>query len=243
MVISTISLFLTGLSVLFLSSSLAPGVHLLARSESPLSVGYVHILGISSRSVAWLTLIPIYATGFAFVYAYGKQMSSMARSGLLPPAFRLRTPRHNTPYFAVCFGSVISILAAILLFYTEPESAYDIFHVCAISSYCVYLFTFLSYILFKIRYSTMQRAFINPLGLIAPILGISIIILALIGLVALNNFDHTVIFFSVTLGLTIFYMVYGYKVQKFSEDEQRHMFKAYVINGKTAPLVIIHFFR
>jgi hypothetical protein len=127
----------------------------------------------------------------------------------------------------------VSVIAALGLFYSAPDSAEDIFHICAVSCYSVYLFVFVSYVIFKVKYSTVQRSFTNPLGIASAVFGSSVFILSLIGLVSMNNFDHSVIYCGLVIVLTIYYYFYGYKVQKFSEEEQKHLFKAYVINANS----------
>jgi L-asparagine transporter-like permease len=122
----------------------------------------------------------------------------------------------------------------IIIHTTDPAYLEQVFLVCVLSSYLVYISVFISYLLFQHRYSTMQREFRNPLGRFAPIYGIAFCLVGMASVVAFQDGTEMslIIFVGYLIFLVAFYYCYGYKTQILSEDEQKVMFKAYVMNGK-----------
>eukprot|EP01040_Poterioochromonas_malhamensis_P002998 gene3000-3185_t len=117
-----IILFFTGMGVFFVSLAQSPGIEEVALSAVPLNFGYSRFLGISEDTATWLAIPAAYGTGFGFMFMYGRQMSSMARSGLFPAIFKLRTKFSHTPYASLAFGSFVAVVGVIIIHTTDPTS-------------------------------------------------------------------------------------------------------------------------
>jgi amino acid transporter len=239
MIMCIVTLFLTAIAVFFTSTSQYPGTSELASSLLPFNYGYQHAFSsLSSVSAIWLNIPAIFATGFGFMFIYGRQMNSMARSGLLPSIFKLRTSgEFRSPYAALIIGSVLSILGTIAVYYAKNSDVLlqHIFLLCILASYTLYIACFCCYVIFNLRYSTLPRAVRNPFGMISSFLGISIFgtgIISVLGYPIQQDHSPVVVFLVYLTLLTLYYVFVGYKTQKLSEEEQKVLFIAYVINSK-----------
>ncbi len=231
------TLFITSFAVLFTTCSMSPGTSGLPHEILPLNFGYSHIFGISTRLSTWLSIPATYATGFGFMFAYGRQMASMANSGLLP-AFLRRKTRWDTPYMAMAVGSLIAFLVILPIYYSDRTFMDDMFFWSISGSYLVYIFAFSSFLNFRKKYSILNRSFINPIGTISAYYGMIVFAMSLISTLA---FQGTALrhrlhppfgFFTFMLCAMWVYVTYSRKYQCFSDEEQKVMFSAYVINGK-----------
>jgi hypothetical protein len=232
-------LFFTGLGVFFTCASQSPGAYQLGEVLLPLNYGYAHAFHISHDSATWFALPATFATGFGFMFIYGRQMNSMARSGLFPAIFKQRTTFSRTPYTALLFGTLISLFGLITIYYsssTPENNLLDVFSVCILASYTVYITTFLSYLIFKMRYSSVPRSFINPFSIVSAFYGIGVFFMGIISILGFqeNGSQRPFIIFVIYLILLVaYYFLFGYRTQQLSEEEQKVMFRAYVINGKS----------
>eukprot|EP01031_Cornospumella_fuschlensis_P051573 gene51573-63059_t len=103
-------------------------------------------------------------------------------------------------------------------------------------SYVVHLCTLRSYLTFRAKYSSLERAFVLPRGPLVALLGMLVFSLSIV------SFLRNPVFLLRTIGLFLLLLVAltGHYVlavktrQGFSEDEQRIMFVAYVINSNAA---------
>lgn len=233
MTLCIVTLICTAFAVFFTTTSQPPGTAALAEALLPLNFGYQRVFGMSDTLVGWFAIPATYATGFGFMWVYGRQMCSMARSGLFPSIFKLRTGTAQTPYTALLFGSLIAVAGVVSIYYTELTLLTNIFNICVISSYTIYISVFISYIVFKYRYSGVQRKFNNPFGIPSAIIGICVFAMGLVSVIGYQgpNQASLIVFVCYVFLITLYYYFYGYKTQKLSEEEHKVLFKAYVING------------
>lgn len=236
MVTCIVTLLLTAVSIFFTTTTQFPGTEKVGEALLPLNYGFQRLFPMSDADVTWLAIPSTYATGFGFMFVYGRQMCSMARSGLFPSIFKLRTKFSNSPYAALIIGSVVSLIGVLSIYYTDETLLLDVFSICILASYTVYVFALLSYIIFKYRYSTLHREFTNPLGVPSAVIGICVFLTGLVSVLGYQD-GHTlpIIVFSIYLVFCCSYYIFlGYKKQQLSEDEQKILFRAYVINGKSS---------
>ncbi|RYH05639.1 hypothetical protein EON65_44150 [archaeon] len=84
MVICMCSAGVLALCLIVTASYLTDDKSVLSGMAFPLSEGFSKVLGVSLRHANWLSLPGAVAGSFAFTYAFGRQLRSMAGSGLLP---------------------------------------------------------------------------------------------------------------------------------------------------------------
>ncbi|RYG59196.1 APC family permease, partial [archaeon] len=84
MVICMCSAGVLALCLILTASCLTDNGVVLSGASFPLSEGFAKVMDISQRDADWLSLPGALAGSFAFTYAFGRQLRSMAGSGLLP---------------------------------------------------------------------------------------------------------------------------------------------------------------
>eukprot|EP00981_Chlorochromonas_danica_P011066 scaffold3700_cov189-Ochromonas_danica.AAC.5 len=135
--------------------------------------------GINSRFVSFFSLPGIVGAGCGFLYTGARQTRSMAASGLLPSWLAYSSflpPKNKDNLHKVSVGETIGVL--------DDEDAEEVKRaenspvnlrlkvnrVASIFSAMELSTTQLSYIIFKNRFSAMNRSFVSPIGSIGAVL-------------------------------------------------------------------------
>lgn len=226
-------LFCSAVAVLFTVSCQHPGVHELSDSLLPLNYGFSRAFGISYQSATWLTLPAVYGTAFGFMYDYSRQLTAMSKSGLMPlnAPFQDRFP-DAVLYTYLFLGSALGFIVMMVVYYLRLLTIRDLFLICMLGGYLVYICVLISYIIFQTRYSSLIREFRSPLGITGAVVGMVIFGVSFFSAVALQKDTVSTIFVVVVLVIvSVYYFVYARYHQKFSEDERDVLFSAYIING------------
>lgn len=232
------TLFVTGTLIYFISSSLSPGPLGLSEEGFPLDPGYQAILGAGKVTVAFLALPGIFSTAYGFMFAYGRQLYSMSKSGLFPRFLSHTYGKYDTPYSALLVGSAISYVILLVLYYTVPLFGGKIFNICMLGSCSVYISLARAYIVCHDRYSNLQREFTSPLGKWAAYWVMAVFSLMMVGLAFFQDDGYlaiTVFVVFIIVGY-LYYHLIAHKREFFSEEEQQKFMKAYILNGKPALL-------
>jgi len=125
----------------------SPGPQALASEYLPMTSGFAKMFNIPYYSHAiWLSLPAIYANFYGHVWAYGRQMSQMAKSGLLPIQLTWMSPWTDTPYVASICGTLMAFLNALCAYYNVfyISFASDLVDIAIMCSYLVFMGLFLS---------------------------------------------------------------------------------------------------
>jgi len=230
-----VSLFITAIGVIFTCCTQFPGAIALTSSFLPLSYGFSKIFNLSMSQAMWLSFPALFGNFYGFVWAYGRQLSSMAKSGLMPEILGTMTHSTDTPYVALFVGLLMSFVLALLCFYNVfyPGFSDDVKHMYMLSSYIVYDFMFVSYIVFKFKYSSLPRSFSSPFGIFGAFAGLLVFAVNTIAiLVQIRNELYP--FYALLVAallMIIYYLLFLQKEQHFSEEEKEQLFKAYLINA------------
>ena len=140
------TLFVTSIAMLFAVASQPPGIQAVSEAPFPCNFAFAKALGISLNQATWLTIIPTFATGFGFMFAYQRQMYAMAGSGMLPRWLATKTAASDMPYASLLFGTLLSLCVVLPIYFSYRSFYEDIFLWCSLSSYIVYTSTFISFI-------------------------------------------------------------------------------------------------
>ncbi len=236
MFFSIIVLVCTAIGVLFTSCSQYPGTAGLTNSFLPLTDGFSRIFNLTKEEARWLSFPALYANFYGFVWVCGRQFSSMAKSGLLPKSLGLMTAATDTPYVSLLVGMVLWMSLALVSFYDIFGIHFkdDVKHIFMLSSYVIAVSLFVSYIVFKQKYSSLPRSFTSPVGVYGAFLGILIFgSTAIAILINLGRFQLPLVALaSAFVIMSVYYFMVLHGNQQFSEEEKEKLFKAYLINGK-----------
>ncbi|POM80578.1 Hypothetical protein PHPALM_1563 [Phytophthora palmivora] len=224
------TLFVTGVFVYFVTASLPPGLTELPTELVPFNRGFTLMLNISHHTATILSLPATYATGFGFMWCYGKLIVAMANSRLLPQFLTKTTKANETPYGALVVGSILSYMLCIIS-YAVPDVGDHLFQICILSAFMSYTGQCVGYISLKYNYRNIKSSeFQSPFGVAGAVYSMIVWIFSIVAVVGFqNNGGMEIIVFSVTtILLTLFYFGYSRKRQTFSSAENRVMLIAHV---------------
>ncbi|RYH14611.1 hypothetical protein EON65_33310 [archaeon] len=240
MTLCMLFLFCSAVAMLFTVSCQYPGVDELSGALLPLNYGFRRAFGISYQSATWLTLPAVYGTAFGFMYDYSRQLTAMSKSGLMPIKVPCQGRFPDAVLYTYLFlGSGLAIVLMLLVYYLHLLTIRDLFLICILGGYLVYVCVLISYIIFQTRYSTLHREFRSPFGITGAVVGIVIFCISIFSAVALQKNTTASVFLTVVLAVvSMHYYIYARHHQKFSDDEQKTLFSAYIINGKQSHNII-----
>ena len=226
-----LTLFATSIFVLFVSSSLSPGVQALSSELAVFDPGFIQIFNIPDNAALALSIPATYATAFGFIFPYGKLLQALANSKLLPDPLDWLTETSKTPYVAMLVGSVIGyVLCVIVYFY--PYLGSQLFNICILNGFMAYISQCVGYIVLQFKFTSIKRRFHSPVGIYGAVYAILVFALAAISVIGFqgdNQFSLIVIVCLMIMLSTYYYFISRHR-QTFSEAEQKIMFVAHVIN-------------
>jgi ethanolamine permease len=244
-----LTLLVTACAVLFCTCAGSPGIIELQGVAFPLNPGYQRALNIGSKAATALALPATFATSFGFAYGYGHQCCAMAKSGLFPPFLARLYGENQTPYMSLIICSAVSFSVMFFIQYVYPEFLAEIFNVCMLGSFIVYEVILLSYVVFRLRYSRLERNFVNPLGYFGVVSAAFIWLIGIVSIAFLQkDYSALIAFGAYTCMMSVYYFFVAKHRQFFSREEQNVLMVAYVINGEhsswhsTTNYLIVHLF-
>jgi amino acid transporter len=203
------------------------------RSLFPLVYGYMNMFKIGYNQSLVFCVIPCFGTCWAMIYIITKQLQSMASSALLPEFLLYTVTKDKIPvlcYFIVCF---LAFLA------TCYSSAIDGLvagsQIATSAGVVVYISMFYCYVVFKCRYSHMERTFRNPISYFSVVSGVAIFIFGFFYVFLVGVLILFLLYLTVVI---LYYFCWARTHQKFSNTEQEVFFKAYVLKSKFFLLVV-----
>ncbi|EGZ17994.1 hypothetical protein PHYSODRAFT_501724 [Phytophthora sojae] len=225
-----LSVFATGVMVVFVTVSLTPGLTELPSNLIPFDLGFTQMFNVSRRYTAFLSLPAIFATAFGFTWVYGKVIAAMSTSKLLLPFCAKTTAKSNTPYNALLLGSAWSY-ALCLLVYVVPQVGESFTGVCMLSAAMSYSGQCVGYIALKRNYKNIKSSeFRSPFGIAGAFCSLLVWILMAVSLLTIHDDGgiDAMGFTIVVILFTVFYFCYARKRQTFSPQENKIMLVAHV---------------
>lgn len=236
-----LTLFISSLAILLAVA--AHGIPSVIDESLPMVPSFASALDISRSAVTWLSLPPIYGTAFGFVFNFSRQMTSMQYSRLLPSILPRNAPvsseeeviveedTRNTR-ITVLMGSILCLCLMSAVFWSQLISEEDIFLVCVLGGLIVYLNILLTYLVFYDKYSSLERSFQNPLGRAGAIYAILVFVGAGLSILALSSYLIIIVTVLFLFIAWCYYYLRARHTQCFSDEEQKVLFSAYIINGE-----------
>lgn len=236
---------ITAFSLLLATAALPPGPVGLASQTYPLLPGFEQMLQVPAALAPILSLPGAVGNAFGFLAGCGRQIRSMAGSGLLPEVLQrsYTGSQQNTPIAGLLGGSLLSYLVLLVVYHTMPEDyIHALFHMCMCSSSVAYMCLLRSYIIFSTRYSNIERPFRSPLGVYGAVYGIVILGYVTVTVFFLDKTNPKQIYRSFYLYMAflvlafVYYALVARRFEFFSQEEQDRFMKAYILNGKHCAL-------
>ncbi|MBV9301092.1 MAG: amino acid permease [Acidobacteriaceae bacterium] len=164
-----VTLIVFAFAVLTLNSGIAPGAAAVGRSNEPLFLGFRTLFGegLQSKILALIACTGLIASFHAIIYAYGRQIYSLARAGYFPCWLSVTHHKRKTPYRALIAGSLLGFGAALVIQYLPQHSpvAGVLLNMAVFGAVLAYLFQMLSFVVLRLRHSGIDRPFRSPLGI------------------------------------------------------------------------------
>lgn len=228
------TLFLLAIWTMFTVASQYPGVtEELYGTDTlfPLVFGYEKIFNIGRKQATVIAAIPTFATAMGYLHIVGRQIKSMATSGLMPSFLKTSYGSEGTPLVAMIFVACFALGGN---YFAWREGVYTTTsRISTIAGCFVYLAMFYCFYTFRRRYGHLERGFHNPLGYFSAILGGFIFLAVLIILLYFHEseFYPVTLWYFTYIGFMLFYYyAYAESHQCFSHSEQKVFFKAYILN-------------
>jgi len=226
------TVFITSFAVLFIATSVKPGLDLFVIRPRPLSNGFKQMFAMPPLRATLLNLPATIMAGFGFMYYYGQQISAMGKSGLLNPKFGWELPGRNTPVVALVVGSAFGYMLCVIQ-HIYPDTADQIYSLSILGAVFTYLSIFASFCMFRWYFPTIKREFTSPLGMYGAAYGAVVFLLCFISVCGFQKDRLAIIVFVIIIAVaSIYYYLVVRKRQVFSEEEKTVMFKAYLMKSK-----------
>lgn len=125
--------------------------------EFPLLHGYNLMFDTESHLVTLMMVPGLYASAFGFVFAYGRQIFALSRSGLLPK-FLSVTNSSGTPAVAMLVGSAFGFIFCIIQSFVPDVAFYEtfVYNCMLIVAIINYIFQLICFILLRLNYPMLS---------------------------------------------------------------------------------------
>lgn len=153
---------------LVLNSGVPPGAAAIGASEEPLLAGFAGLIGEGTRPalMAAIGIAGQAASFHATIYAFGRAIFAMARSGYLPTSLALTLPGRATPHYALIAGSVVGYLVALAGKFLPEEFGLGavLIGMSVFAAIISYILQMLAFARLRRRHPDLPRPYVSPLG-------------------------------------------------------------------------------
>lgn len=206
-----VTLAILSFLVLYLNSSIPPGVAVLASSEAPLNDGFRAIFGEGARTwfLSLVALAGLLASFHSIIFAYGRQIYSLSRAGYFPRVFSLTHPHRKTPYVALLMGSGVGLIVTYVVSLVPQSTSVGavLLNMSIFGAVISYVLQMVSFVLLRVLHPHLVRPYRSPLGIPGAIVAGVISVLTLLTLFSVESIRGVMIGVAVWYGLGLLYFV------------------------------------
>lgn len=233
--LSMLNLFITMLIAFFSGCTLGPDMMTLTEEMTPLSIGFDYLFGgpgFDKRYLNLLSIVGVFCSGYGIMFAYGRQMYSMARSGLFPQIFTKTYADRGTPAASLILSSLIGYAFAVIARLTDYDLVSNVmFSLGMIGSMVTYVSIFVAFIIIRVKFYMIPRPFQSALGMPGAIIGLICGMVMVIGMLGWSKYTlHGLVGLVAWFIVGVSYYVFiGRKHVVLSPEEQFALFLIYSI--------------
>lgn len=180
------TLIVCSLATPFFSGSIAPGTVAVGKSQEPLLLGFQTIFGkgLNTRLMALAAVTGLMASFHATLYAYGRQIYSLARAGYFPSWLSKTHGTRQTPHRALVAGAVLGYGAALVIWFSGQDSAVGamLLNMAVFGAVIAYVLQMAAFILLRTRFPFLDRPYRSPLGILGALVAAAIAVVTLAAL-------------------------------------------------------------
>ena len=167
-----LTLIVASVLTLFLNSAIAPGAAEVGESDEPLFLAFTTIFGdgVSASVLALVAVAGLVASFHTIIYAYGRNIYSLSRSGYFPQWLSVTLPKRQTPHVALIAGAVVGYCVALLIefgddwFGAEAPVGAVLLNMAVFGAVIAYIMQMVAFVRLRQRFPTIDRPYVSPLG-------------------------------------------------------------------------------
>ncbi len=208
-----------------LSVGIAPGAGKIATSNEPLFLGFQTIFGtgLTTRVLALAACTGLIASFHTIIYAYGRQIYSLSRAGYFPTWLSETHGVRETPQRALLAGSALGYAAALAIHFTPQGSPVGavLLNMAVFGAVLAYVLQMASFVVLRLRFSTMERPYVSPMGVAGAVIAGIIALVTLVVLFRNPDYNKGVIGAAIWFLLGIaYYAVYARRRLVLAPEEE-----------------------
>lgn len=221
----------TGILIFFIASSQEEGlVVLILNHDTPLIFGYIQHLHISFDSFVILGLFILFGAAASHLFFSTKILAAMSASKLFPSWIDTGFGEMNVRLIAAGIVSFAAFICSIIMDFDDGHTDQIIYTTITIAQTSIYIIQLISYIRLKVKFTSTQLDFYNPLGVVGSVYSILIFLLLLISAIFFSHSKPSLVVLGVYLVIISLYYYYVAKdKQNFSDDERSVTFLPLVV--------------
>jgi ethanolamine permease len=172
------TLMFSALMITFLNASVgAPdkmhGSFSLGTSTEPLLDGFRVLYGSgAAKTLSFLAVIGLIASFHTIIYAYGRQIYSLARAGYYLPFMSLTSGKHKVPHMALYAGSVLGFSTMVIIWFiikgdaTKSNALFGttLLNMAVFGAMISYAMQGISFIVLRNKFPHIERPYRSPVG-------------------------------------------------------------------------------
>jgi ethanolamine permease len=169
-----------------LSGGISPGAEQTGRSSEPLFLAFKTIFGsgLRTRLLALFAVTGLIASFHAIIYAYGRQLYSLARAGYFPEWLSGTHGTRHTPHRALIAGSVLGCGTAVGIRLSGPNGSVGavLLNMAVFGAVMAYVLQMASFVLLRRNAPDIVRPYRSPLGNAGALIAAALSILTMAAL-------------------------------------------------------------
>lgn len=182
-----VTLIATALLIVLINPAIAGvGSHALARSGEPVLDGFRAIYGgVGADVLGLIALSGLVASFHAILFAQGRQIFALSRSGYLPRVLSLTGGRHKTPVIAMLAGSGLGLAIMVVLYFLQGREDAGVMigvillNMAVFGAILSYISRAAAFIVLRRSHPGLVRPWRSPLGTPGALLTIAICVITL----------------------------------------------------------------
>ena len=167
-----LTLIAASVLTLFLNAGIAPGAAEVGQTDEPLFLAFTTIFGngIGASVLSLVAVAGLVASFHTIIYAYGRNIYSLSRSGYFPQWLSLTLPRRKTPHAALIAGAAIGYCVALLIEFADDWFGANVpvgavlLNMAVFGAVIAYVMQMISFVQLRRRFPNIERPYTSPLG-------------------------------------------------------------------------------
>jgi ethanolamine permease len=181
----------------------------------------------AAKTLAFLAVIGLIASFHTIIYAYGRQIYSLARAGYYLPFMSLTSGKHKVPHMALYAGSVLGFATMMILWYvlgSEKGGAIigsTLLNMAVFGAMISYAMQGLSFVMLRKNMPDIVRPYRSPVGVPGAVVTIIVAVVTLYYQLQDPIYQKAVLAVAAfyVLGI-IYFAIYGRKQLILSPEEE-----------------------